>query len=491
MACAAAVLSAVAYGLMVASRWPLVHDAPLMHYVVFLMAHGFAPYRDLVEINMPGSYMQEWVVMHTFGGEAHGWFAWDMFTGLTAILAGAWIAGPDRHWAGGTGGGLAYLLHLSDGAWDLGQRDWVIAVLLLLAFAATLETRRGRSNAWMALATCLCAAATTIKPLAIVTPFLLLGAVLFLRWRKGEPLLPPILWSLAGVVPPSLATALFLAHWGVWREFLATLRGIVAYYAGLQALSLPVLLHLALPRSILPFAAGGVALFLVNRSWRSSPSLFLLAGTLLGFAFFFLQRKGWTYHRYTALAFLFVWFMCEVATALRGRLPAVRYAAAALLVGGTLGVCSRALQVERANVYPMDTLTHLQQDLRHFGEPQLSGRVQCLDMALGGCINALYRMQLVQATGFLYDFPLFPVRDTKLTRQLQARFLGEITAKPPKLIVLSAQNWPSDTFGYDQLSRWPAFHQFLQDRYTVASSYQSDPQRPSVGYELFRLKERQ
>ena len=42
----------------------------------------------------------------------------------------------------------------------------------------------------------------------------------------------------------------------------------------------------------------------------------VLMGAALGIAFFFLQRKGWTYHRYTALAFLLIWIMIEIDAAL-------------------------------------------------------------------------------------------------------------------------------------------------------------------------------
>ena len=35
--------------------WGIGQDSRLMHYVVFLMRHGFAPYRDIVDMNMPGT----------------------------------------------------------------------------------------------------------------------------------------------------------------------------------------------------------------------------------------------------------------------------------------------------------------------------------------------------------------------------------------------------------------------------------------------------
>ena len=53
-------------------RWPLLGDAPLMHYVVFLMQHGMAPYRDIVDLNQPGTYAVGAAVMW-FGKGALAW----------------------------------------------------------------------------------------------------------------------------------------------------------------------------------------------------------------------------------------------------------------------------------------------------------------------------------------------------------------------------------------------------------------------------------
>ena len=40
-------------------RWPLVGDASLMHYVVFLMSKGMKPYKAIHDINLPGTYFSE------------------------------------------------------------------------------------------------------------------------------------------------------------------------------------------------------------------------------------------------------------------------------------------------------------------------------------------------------------------------------------------------------------------------------------------------
>jgi hypothetical protein len=106
-------------------------------------------------------------------------------------------------------------------------------------------------------------------------------------------------------------------------------------------------------------------------------------------------------------------------------------------------------------------------------------------MTMGGCINVLYRMKLMQSTGFIYDYYLFPKQTNAVTAALQARFLQEITSKPPEVIVFSSHTWPGDTYSYQQIERWPAFRDLLQRRYRVVRELPQ--QRGSAGYRIYRL----
>lgn len=42
-------------------HWPLIGDAPLFHYDNFLMDRGMAPYRDIAEMNLPGTLSTRFV----------------------------------------------------------------------------------------------------------------------------------------------------------------------------------------------------------------------------------------------------------------------------------------------------------------------------------------------------------------------------------------------------------------------------------------------
>ncbi len=514
-------------GVGMASRWPLVHDAPLMHYVVFAMDHGQVPYRDIVEMNMPGTYVIEGAAMHALGGGAFGWWLWDALLGLLAVLSSAWMAGPGRRSAGVVGGGMAYLFHLSDGAWNLGQRDWTVAALLLVGFGCLFAALRRRQPVWMAGFLCFCGLAASIKPPVIGIGVVFVAAVCWLVGRgaggfdgldgaDGFDEVAPgwevyAVWAGVGFLAPCALVVGFLLHWGNTKEFLGLLHGLVAYYASLQRMSFRHLvvasLHLkaVLVPALVVFALGRFsgASGLREPAWRRRDAGLLLLAAVCGAGLFVVQGKGWDYHLYPELAFALVWAMVALQGALEraGERRGAAVLAAVTVLFASLGLVPKMLLAERRAVYPMATVRNLQRDLtelegEQLGEPglsgselgraELSGKVQCLDMTLGGCVNVLYRMRLLQATGYIYDFYLFPEHGTAVTAGLQAGFLGQVRARPPELMVLSSQSWPGDARGYGQLGNWPAFRDWLESHYRVVR--ESPVQAQTAGYRIYALR---
>ena len=65
-------------------HWPLTSDASLMHYVVFLMRHGMQPYRNIIDMNLPGSYLMEGAAISAFGRDSIGCRLYDLT--LLAVL---------------------------------------------------------------------------------------------------------------------------------------------------------------------------------------------------------------------------------------------------------------------------------------------------------------------------------------------------------------------------------------------------------------------
>jgi hypothetical protein len=498
-----------------AASWPLIHDAPLIHYVVFLMEHGRAPYRDIIEMNMPGTYMTEWAAMHLFGGGATGWWLYDLTAGIGAMAASAWIAGAGRRSAGIAAGAMAYLVHVHEGPGNLGQRDWLIAALLLAAFGCMFEAIRRQRPAWMAGFMGLCVVAASIKPPVLVYGICFLAATCGLvrrgqRKDAGAELdrstawsqpgwLAYAAWAIAGGAVPAALVAAFLLRWGVTRELLATMHGLVPWYATLQKLPLPTLVHygFAWNRSVFWVLAGGAIVAFLARPWRRWESHYLAGAALLGMGLYVMQGKGWAYHLYTETAFGLLWAMLELGRGLgwgryRGAAPGLagirleQVVATATLAFAVAMYFPRAGAFVPPNALTMETITHLENDLASLGGPELSGKVQCLDMTQGGCINTLYRMKLVQATGSVYDFYLFPKEGNAVTAELQQRFLGQLAANQPKVIVLSSHIWPGDRYGYDQVNNWPAFAEMLSAGYKLDREFPKP--KMGAGYRIYVAK---
>ena len=122
-----------------ASRdWPLVHDAPLMHYVAWRIQDGAAPYRDLFDMNFPGVYVTHLLLLRTLGPGDHAFRVFDVGL-LAATGAGLWAAlrrcGP---WAGPAAAALFALYHVAGGPWLAGQRDLMLCALLAWGTAAAI-----------------------------------------------------------------------------------------------------------------------------------------------------------------------------------------------------------------------------------------------------------------------------------------------------------------------------------------------------------------
>jgi hypothetical protein len=507
-------------------RWPLIGDAVLMHYIVFLMHHGMAPYRDIVDPNLPTTLWIEAAVMHLFGGGSLAWRLFDLFllaiTGIAMIV----IARPYDWFAGFFAAALFALIHGRDGVMQLGQRDLTMTAFLVLAYAFLFEAMRalppiatntdaprpdfrtwdlpGRTRSsqglLMALFGLFCGAAATIKPTMLLLPAaLLIMAAITLRQRR-QPFRSPILAGAVGALIPPLLSFAWVWHKDVTAAFLATLFDLIPYFAHLGTRSFGHLLLHSVSSVLLPLVILWLAILILQKKQLTWERAALLAGVLFGLASFYLQRKGYSYHRYPSEAFLLLLAAIDLTAVFQQkpsthRLLLQRLALAGILIGTLVmagGSTAHALRQDWRN-HEFDTM--LQSDLNRLGGQQLAGHIQCLDMG-DGCIPTLYNMRLVQATGFLYDCYMFsPVQAAERERYREA-FWQVITRKPPAVFVITSndcENYPEKpSYNYQKTSRWPLFDTYLKTNYHLdveripphMVNTGSSPSKP-LGYRIY------
>jgi hypothetical protein len=508
-----------------------------MHYIAFLIQRGWAPYRDLGDMNMPGSYLVEMAAMRIFGAGALAWRLFD-FTLLALASASFFFVITKRPGApfvtasssrvGSSwlpalfASSLFILVHGRDGIAQGGQRDLTIAVCLIASTAFLFHAVRKHAIWASAAFGLLSGVAVTIKPTALLLTLAQLALALYAlriagssdeqrRTNNGQRHLA-VSAAIAYLVAPAIVL-IFLIREHALPAFLSGLHTIVPYYASLGHRPLGyVVLHSISP--LLPLVLIWLAVLALDRPKLFRPGLdvdraLLAAGVLFGFINCILQARALPYYRYPLLAFLLPLMALDftrIATnpgapsklRLGGRAtaePGAPFVTAsssrvgstaaapilailALIIGGFFLAPQSAILIHRYRWAQTDLISSLEQNLNALGGLSLSGRIQCIDTN-SGCGNVLYLMRLESATGVLSDFFLFGDPSVPAVRQTRDQFSAAILAHPPQVIVVTSRLYLGDPNHYDnyaKLQLWPAFASFLATRYTLQTEW--TPTRP-------------
>ena len=451
--------------LVLTRHWPLVNDGALQHYISFLMDRGLAPFRQIADMNLPGSLMIDWTVVHTLGGGPGAWRVFDALLMLAASSAMLVVALPYDWFAGITAAALFWLLHARDGMGQTGQRDLMEATLLLLVIAAAFHAVRSQRHWPFALAAACTGLAATIKPDSLLLSTMILGVALAHSRRTGRSLRRSLALTLAGILLPLAAAFAFLLHHHALTAFFHSLTEVTPYYARLGRQGFGELLRDCLSTPMRVLLAVSILLAVGQRHRWSWERTLLLAGVVWGLASFFLQGKGYLYHRYPTLAFLLLWSAVECAQALGTPGPWRIVGAGGLLYASLLVAPLSLVRASRAT-WNNPLLDSLQADLIHLGGSALAGNLQCLD-SISGCNTVLYRMRLPEETGMVSDFLLFGPPAESAVRRARTAFWSEINARPPRLIIVTGWLHPAGLDNYAKLALWPDFATFLSTRYSL------------------------
>lgn len=498
-------------------HWPMVGDAALMSYAVFLIRHGWTPYRDFLDINMPGAYWATAVGMHLAASADTSWRIFDLgLIGLTGVGYFV-IARPYSRFAALFATALLLLVHGQDGVQQAGQRDLVMAALLVLAVAFLLEAVRRDSWLYLAPFGLAVGVSATIKPTAAPLGVVLLVMAATYRaslWRAGlpektrEPYRAAdqrgwVSWTLIGIAAiaaPLGGMLLWLWHKGAFAAWIATERLLLPFYATVERRHFGfTLLHSISPLQALVLL-WVVCVVLRGPSWPRFERWLIVTATVLNLLALLAQGKALPYQRYPMLGFLLLLIALDLTTAWQKRRGMAHSAAGYVAWGGLLCGCLvlAPLAVVKAHRFvarPQEFDAMLAADLRNTHGGDLSGRVQCLD-TIQECVPTLYTMRLLPATGMLSDLTLFSPAGQPAVAQSRERFLRDVESKPPVAFVVVSGFFLDSSSGYRKLDAWPAFEQWLNAHYTLAAErtlpypvrWWGRPQ-PQPGYRLYVWKQ--
>jgi hypothetical protein len=448
-------------------HWPLIHDAPLMHYVAWRIGEGAVPYRDLFDMNAPGVYLIHLAVLGLLGDGHVAWRVFDL--GWLALGCGiiARYLAPVGAVAAAGGALLFALYHLAGGPWLAGQRDFLLCPFLLGGVLAIARPGIGRLVAAGALG----GAAGVIKPPAGLFVGLLIAAGAWLAARDGQPAMRAAGAVLLGSLAAPLGCLAWLAAAGGLPEFLRVSAGyVLPLYSRLARVSPWVALGWW---PFGPWVWGLLGLLVLiacaTRRWERRRTL-AVAGVAFGLVHFLLQGKGWEYQLYPLAA-----FACLTAGIALATPPAPSRwtaTAATVLLAGLL--TAKGIQEARPSwiVAKVERVDRIVADLS--GRLGPTDTVQVLDTTEGG-IDALFRLRARQPSRFLYDFHFFHDEDQPVIRRLRAELAAALAARPPRFVLVLEKAWPSGR--YERLERLPELAAWLRAHY--------DLDREGEGYRIY------
>jgi hypothetical protein len=469
--------------------WDWQWDTSVMHYVNFLMDHGKAPYRDIIDMNMPGSYFIEGWAMRIFGGGDLGWRLYEFFL-LGVLTASMIVIARPYDWLAGLFAGVLFALtHGAEGPTNAAQREEVMTVLIMAGVAFAFSALRIKRPVLMLPFGFLLGLAVSLKPTAAPLGLILLLMTISPLRKRKETVTPYISFGLFGFAAAALIIVGFFLEYHALGAFLAIMKRLLPYYAGLgNRGTVSLLLGLVPRRAWYGLLLITLVLTINNKDWKSWERQVLALGMCFGAFSFVVQGKGFAYHRYPFLAFLLLWMGLEFTRAMKmqGWMRGLGLAGAVGLLCTLPGDCYAIYATN-----PADELADaLEQDLQRLGGSKLQGQVQCMDM-VAGCLGALYRLDLVQSTGFMGDYMFFGPPGSQPSPYYRDMFWQDVHQNPPRVIVLTtARLGALDSF--DKILQWPQFVELLNSDYSLDVTRTSDPQKKdSRGYRIYLLKERQ
>lgn len=431
--------------------WPLTHDAPIMHYAAWRIARGAVPYRDLFDMNFPGVYLLHLGVLKALGPGDLAWRAFDLgWLALTGLALGRLVA-P----AGAVASVAAALLfaayHLAGGAWQAGQRDFLLGLCLVLGalgIARWIEDRRATPSAVGAGLVLGIGASFKPHAIALAAAFGVVAAVVDRRRRAGAGRVAAYV-AACGVAPAAVVV------WVAARGGLDAWRSVVLDYL------VPLYSRLGRPARWgvyrgevwLPLGLAAIlslAALVLARRFTARVALVVL-GVAYGLLHYVAQGKGWEYHLYPLAVFTAALAVLALR-ALPGRAAWLGAASALSLLVAAALLAVKGLEASDAGWIHEKSrrveaiVTTLRPELRP------GDTVQVLDTTDGG-IHALLRLGVAEPTRFLYDFHFFHDVDRPIVRALRAELVRDLTARPPRFVVLFERGWPAG--GYERFDTFP------------------------------------
>jgi hypothetical protein len=441
--------------------WQPVHDQVLMSYVALLHdAFGKVPYRDVFEMNPPGTHLLSRLVFGLVGRSAQGLRLLDLAWLLATAAFTVATLRPFGWRVGVSAACLFGIDYLGLGPLHAFQREYLC--VLPIAVSLWLALRAPGSAATRSLGIgLLFGVVATIKPFLAFGIVPVGGFVLAEIWTqptsahrsRARQIQKSLLCAALGGILPIAVCLGVLQQQGALASFLSMVREYWPLYAELRgdgslrgsALDGSLIdgVRSVVNTSTLLFMApvGVLAMQPCFADARARREILAFVGLALVFALYIaMAGKFWEYHG-LPLFYACALFGGFVEYRRKGETPRIAWVALRSLTLACLVWLSlaEAPHQQAARAWHARVTDQAQAVARFLSRHAQPGEaIQPLDVA-NGAVHAMWLVEADLATSLLYDFHLYHHADSPYIRGLQSRLLRELEASKPRFIIAATQ----------------------------------------------------
>jgi hypothetical protein len=497
-----------------AINWRYYHDSSIYFYASLLIdKFGFFPYRDLYEFNMPGTFLAYWIFGRLTGYSVLGVRILDYVLLATIVFLGWLWMRKLSGWAGFLGGIAWGLAYLALGPTAMLQREYLLMIPLLCAFAAYANIPLQR-NAWrFLLAGLFLGISTTLKPQA----FIGLLPILIVEWssfpespisslvKKGAAFFRQIVvWLMIGFLTPWILIVPFLGIQGALQPFLDMMINYLPLFAQMNEYHQAVSGVRRIYSIVLNYVQlGGYGIWIAPAFWgmyqlQQSPDIspekkrhgLLLLWNVVFLSIYPAFSGQFFPQHWLPFAFLLFQaaFLCltvktDARRAIFRWLPAAAMAIASLSLVrpdtlDNLWLLAVKHELPAAN----DPKEGRVDEIAGFLEANLrpGDIVQPMDW-VGGAVHAMLIARVKLATPFIYDEYFYHNVDNPYIQELRGRFMQALEDAHPRFIIeIYDDGQYSEPTGPNTSREFPEFQAFLAENYSVVQEGQ--------GYRIYKLR---
>jgi hypothetical protein len=499
---------------LLAFTWRYYHDLPIFLYASWIIEKfGVIPYRDLYEVNLPGTYVAAGIIGFLTGYSEPAMRILDYILVAVMIgLGGLWMRKLNL-WAGVMGGVAWALMYFALGPTAMMQREYLMLLPVLCGLAAYANIPAGRPI-WRWLLTGLfMGMAATIKPQG----FIGILPVALMEWQtagmesdsllkklRSVSLRRALLWLGIGFLIPLAGMILYLAANGALPQFFEILFQYLPLFAQMNMYHQAVSGVRRWYSLILDFVKlGGYGIWIAPALWGThqllqSPEVLpekkryglLLLWSVIAFSIYpAFSGQFFPQHWFLFAFFLFQAAFLNLTVKPISQSIIFRIAPAALMTIASLALVRPdtldnlwLLAVKRELPAANNPKEGRVDEIAAFLETHLrpGDTVQPVDW-VGGAVHAMLIARAELATPFIYDEYFYHNIDNPYIQGLRTRFMQALERARPRFIIEVYDDGPyAEPTGPNTSREFPEFRAFLAEHYSVIQEGQ--------GYRIYELR---